>query len=81
MEKASGKDLKLFFKQWLYQPINPTINAVWKYDPAAKKIVLQLTQSKSGDYLFNTPVEIGYYKLGATSPTILKMNLTQTSVA
>jgi aminopeptidase N len=77
MEKASGKDLKLFFKQWLYQPINPTINAVWKYDPAAKKIVLQLTQSQSGDYLFNTPVEIGYYKLGATSPTILKMNLTR----
>jgi aminopeptidase N len=76
MEKASGKDLKLFFKQWLYQPINPTINAVWKYDAAAKKIVLQLTQSQSGDYLFNTPVEIGYYKLGATSPTILKMNLT-----
>ena len=77
MEKASGKDLKLFFKQWLYQPINPTINAVWKYDAAAKKIVLQLTQSQSGDYLFNTPVEIGYYKLGATSPTILKMNLTR----
>jgi aminopeptidase N len=77
MEKASDKDLKLFFKQWLYQPINPTINAVWKYDPAAKKIVLQLTQSQSGDYLFNTPVEIGYYKLGATSPTILKMNLTR----
>jgi aminopeptidase N len=76
MEKASGKDLKLFFKQWLYQPINPTINAVWKYDAAAKKIVLQLTQSQSGDNLFNTPVEIGYYKLGATSPTILKMNLT-----
>ena len=77
MEKASGKDLKLFFKQWLYQPINPTINAIWKYDAAAKKIVLQLTQSQSGDYLFNTPVEIGYYKLGATSPTILKMNLTR----
>ncbi len=77
MEKASGKDLKLFFKQWLYQPINPTINAVWKYDPAAKKIVIQLTQSQSGDYLFNTPVEIGYYKLGATSPTILKMNLSR----
>ena len=77
MEKASGKDLKLFFKQWLYQPINPTINAVWKYDEAAKKIVIQLTQSQSGDYLFNTPVEIGYYKLGATSPTILKMNLSR----
>jgi aminopeptidase N len=77
MEKASGKDLKIFFKQWLYQPINPSINAIWKYDSAAKKITIQLTQSQSGDFLFNTPVEIGYYKIGASSPTILKMNLSR----
>jgi aminopeptidase N len=75
MEKASGKDLKLFFKQWLYQPINPTINAVWKYDEAAKKLNLQLTQSQSGNFLFNVPVEVAYYKIGSTTPTILKMNL------
>ena len=77
MEKASGKDLKLFFKQWLYQPINPTINAVWKYDAAAKKLNLQLTQSQSVDFLFNVPVEVGYYKTGSTTPTILKMNLSR----
>jgi len=77
MEKASGKDLKLFFKQWLYQPINPTIDAVWKYDAAAKKLNLQLTQSQSGDFLFNVPVEVGYYKTGSTTPTILKMNLSR----
>jgi len=77
MEKASGKDLKLFFKQWLYQPINPTINAIWKYDAAAKKLNLQLTQSQSGDFLFNVPVEVGYYKIGSTTPTILKMNLSR----
>jgi len=77
MEKASGKDLKLFFKQWLYQPINPSINAIWKYDLAAKKLNLQLTQSQSGDFLFNVPVEVGYYKTGSTTPTILKMNLSR----
>jgi len=77
MEKASGKDLKFFFKQWLYQPINPTINAVWKYDAAAKKLNLQLTQSQSVDFLFNVPVEVGYYKTGSTTPTILKMNLSR----
>jgi len=77
MEKASGKDLKLFFKQWLYQPINPTINAVWKYDAAAKKLNLQLTQSQSVDFLFNVPVEVAYYKTGSTKPTILKMNLSR----
>lgn len=75
MEKSSGKDLELFFKQWLYQPINPTINAIWKYDVTAKKLNLQLTQSQSGNFLFNVPVEVGYYKTGSTIPTILKMNL------
>ncbi|NQW78615.1 MAG: M1 family peptidase [Chitinophagaceae bacterium] len=73
MEKVSGKDLKLFFKQWLYQPINPTINASWKYDASAKKLNLQLHQAQK--FLYNIPVEIGYYKKGATTPTILTMNL------
>ena len=75
MEKVSGKDLKLFFKQYLYQPINPTINATWKYDAGSKKLSVQLTQAQKGDFLFNTPVEIGYYKTGSNTPTILKMNL------
>ena len=69
--------MKLFFKQWLYQPINPTINAIWKYDVAAKKLNLQLTQSQSGNFLFNVPVEVGYYKTGSTTPIILKMNLSR----
>jgi aminopeptidase N len=75
MEKVSGKDLKLFFKQYLYQPINPTINASWNYDAGSKKLSVQLTQAQKGDFLFNTPVEIGYYNTGSNTPTILKMNL------
>jgi aminopeptidase N len=75
MEKVSGKDLKLFFKQWLYQPMNPTINANWKYDANTKKLTVQLEQAQK--YLYNVPVEIGYYKKGASTPTILTMNLKQ----
>lgn len=73
MEKVSGKDLKLFFKQWLYQPVNPTINASWKYDASTKKLNVQLHQAQQ--FLYNVPVEIGYYKKGSTTPTILTMNL------
>jgi len=73
MEKVSGKDLKLFFKQWLYQPVNPTINANWKYDASTKKLTVQLQQTQK--FLYNVPVEIGYYKKGASTPTILTMNL------
>ena len=73
MEKVSGKNLKLFFKQWLYQPINPTINASWTYDASAKKLKIRLNQAQQ--FLYNVPVEIGYYKKGANTPTILSMNL------
>ena len=73
MEKVSGKNLKIFFKQWLYQPINPTINASWKYDAITKKLNVQLHQAQQ--FLYNVPVEIGYYKKGATTPTILTINL------
>jgi aminopeptidase N len=73
MEKASGEDLKAFFKQWLYQPINPTINGTWDYDVKSKKITIQLSQTQKGDLLFNLPIEIGYFKKGSTSPIILKM--------
>jgi aminopeptidase N len=73
MEKVSGKDLKLFFKQWLYQPINPTINANWTYNTSTKKLNVKLHQAQN--FLYNVPVEIGYYKKGASTPTILTMNL------
>ena len=73
MEKVSGKDLKLFFKQWLYQPVNPTINASWTYNTSTKKLTVQLHQTQK--FLYNVPVEIGYYKKGANTPTILTMNL------
>jgi aminopeptidase N len=77
MEKVSGKDLKLFFKQWLYQPVNPIINGTWEYNASAKKITVQLEQTQTGDIVFNVPVEFGYYKVGSTNPTILTMNFTK----
>ena len=77
MEKASGKDLQLFFQQWLYQPINPVLKGTWQYDAAHKKLTIQLEQMQQGDMIFNVPVEIGFYTLGSTTPVILKMNLTK----
>jgi len=42
-------------------------------------MTVQLNQVQSGDFLFNTPVEIGYYTLGKSTPTILKMKLSAKS--
>ncbi len=75
MEKASGKDLKLFFKQWLYQPINPIINANWSFDGTQQKLKITLAQVQNGDMVFDLPIEIGYYIKGTSVPKVLKVQL------
>ncbi len=75
IEKASGMDLKKFFKQWLYQPINPKIDVNWQYDLINKKIIFVLTQSQLTNFNFDLPLEIGYYTKGSNSPIILKVHL------
>lgn len=77
MEKASSKDLKLFFKQWLYQPINPSINGTWDFDAKSKKLTINLSQTQSSDIIFNLPVEIGYYTKGSSLPKLMKINFTK----
>ena len=57
----------------MYQPINPTINVSWTYNTSTKKLNVHLNQAQQ--FLFNVPVEIGYYKKGSTTPTILTMNM------
>ena len=43
-EKVSGKDLGVFFKQWLYTPENPNLQINWQYDIAQKKIIISIDQ-------------------------------------
>lgn len=77
MEAASGKDLNSFFKQWLYQPIHPVINANWQYDAAQKTMTIALAQTQPGEIVFDVPVEIGCYQQGSGTPTIYTIHLTQ----
>lgn len=73
MEKASGKDLKKFFKQWLYQPINPIINVNWDFDNKQKKLVFDLKQTQVGDIVFDLPLEIACYTKGSVIPKFFKV--------
>ena len=75
MEKAAGLDLKVFFKQWLYQPVNPKIDAIWTYDATSHKININLTQSQLTNFNFDIPIEIGYFTKDNKTPLLLKMNL------
>jgi aminopeptidase N len=49
METSSGQDLTWFFRQWLHRAASPVIRGTWRYNPAAKQIVVSLRQTQSGD--------------------------------
>lgn len=57
MEKVSGKDLKLFFDQWLRVPGHPVIVGTWSYD--TKKMQVDLVIQQTQKTKFTTPLEIG----------------------
>jgi aminopeptidase N len=62
MEDVSGKDLKLFFKQWLYSAGHPVLKVSKVYDAAAKKMTLTVTQQQGTLFSFPLEVEVGGVK-------------------
>jgi aminopeptidase N len=52
-EHVSGKDLKQFFDQWLYQPGLPQLTIMEKL--VGNELTFEITQ---GDQIFNFPLEI-----------------------
>jgi aminopeptidase N len=55
METASGQDLQLFFRQWLYSAGHPSLHLSWNYD--ADKKVFNLAVEQKQDTLFSFPLE------------------------
>jgi aminopeptidase N len=58
MEEASGKDLKVFFEQWLYKPGALTLNGTWQYNARKKEVTLQVEQTQTDGSTFNMPVQV-----------------------
>ncbi|HZL56700.1 MAG TPA: M1 family metallopeptidase [Bryobacteraceae bacterium] len=57
MEGAAHTDLKWFFHQWLERAGAPVVAAAWQYDPATRRIELDLEQTQSG-IAYRLPLEI-----------------------
>jgi aminopeptidase N len=57
MESASGRDLKDFFRQWLFTAGQPKLHLTWKYDEKTKLIHLTITQLQDKPFIF--PLDIG----------------------
>jgi aminopeptidase N len=55
-ENISHKNLKPFFKQWLYQPGLPEIAITWRYNSAKKNVVVAIEQKQKN--LFSFPLEL-----------------------
>jgi aminopeptidase N len=59
MEKASGQDLKQFFKQWLFIAGHPQLAINWRYNADKKVIELNITQKQNVLYQFPLEVAVG----------------------
>jgi len=77
MEEASGQDLRWFFAQWLHRNLSPALNGTWSYDAAAKKVMIELTQTQSGEP-YRLPLEIGLVSdTAGLAPRVSRIELTQ----
>lgn len=79
MEKASGIELNKFFKQWLYQPVNPVLNISWSYDAGKRKISFDIAQVQKGDIVFDLPIEISIHTKNDSQHRMFKFQLNQKS--
>jgi aminopeptidase N len=68
MEEAAGSDLRWFFDEWLYRGGLPKIEGGWHYDPAAKRIEIELSQRQPGP-VFRMPVDIAIMTTGVETRT------------
>lgn len=58
MEEVSGRDLTVFFEQWLYKPGTLSLAGNWTYDKNKSQIIIDLNQVQTDGSLFEMPLEI-----------------------
>jgi aminopeptidase N len=64
MERHAGRPLEWFFQQWIYRPGFPALEAAWRWDAAAKRLRLTITQKQPGA-AFRLPLEVEFEEGGA----------------
>lgn len=80
MEENCGADLGWFFDQWLNRPGSPVLDGGWTYDPAAKKIRIELSQTQPGE-VYRLPLEVSVQGSGTAQARIEKIEMTQSRQA
>jgi aminopeptidase N len=75
MEEVSGQDLRWFFAQWLTRSGVPQVSGSWRYDAAAKQIVVTIKQTQVGDpYRFS--LGVGISAASGSMPAVRQVQVT-----
>jgi aminopeptidase N len=57
-EQTSGKDLSVFFDQWLYKPGIPNLDVKWGYSFKTNKTWMEIRQLQENGFVFKLPVQL-----------------------
>ena len=75
MEEVSGQDLRWFFAQWLTRSGVPQVSGSWRYDAAAKQIVMTVRQTQAGDP-FRFALGVGVSATSGAAPALRQVQVT-----
>ena len=76
MERASGRDLKPFFEQWLTRGGLVRLDGSWQYRPETGSVVVRLAQ-RDAARLFSTPLQVAVYAEGSATPVVTTVQVSQ----
>ncbi len=80
MEEVSGQDLGWFFAEWLTRSGVPQVSGSWRYDAAARQIVVVIRQTQAADpFRFSLGVGVvnrASTSVAGTSPSVTQMQVT-----
>lgn len=69
MERASGRDLRQFFDQWLTRGGLVRLSGDWQHDAGAGVVTMRLTQTDRAR-TFTMPIQVAVYQAGNPVPVI-----------
>lgn len=75
MESVSGQNLTGFFQQWLNRSGAPSIEGRWRYDAAAKQVIVTVRQSQAGDP-FRFSLGVGVVQTTGAPPRVQQLTVT-----
>jgi aminopeptidase N len=75
MEDVSGQALGWFFSEWLTRSGVPQVSGTWRYDEAARQVVVTVRQTQTADP-FRFSLDVGVSAAAGSTPTTRQVEVT-----